>query len=303
MDTEAEEATTSSAARRRSGQLLADVRAKTGLSLAEAGAVIQRSAATLSRLERGLIQKPRLTDVRPLLDHYRSVAPSTVDEDVVSLILRLTEQGAAPAWFSKFRDVIGGPMTAGDAQQYIEYENDASVIRTYEPEAIPGLLQTERYAVAMTEVFLAAYAPAQRARFVELRLARQQVLDRQSEQLELDVVLGELALRRRLADDDVMREQLQQLLDVSEKRSNVSLRIAPIELGHKALYGGSYVVMDLADPDENGVVYLESRAAPVFDRDDAEVDRFRLLHADLSGAVLSVSKSRSRIEEVLKELS
>lgn len=302
IDIEADEATTPPAARRLAGRMLKEARIAADLSLDAAAEIIQRSAPTLSRLERGLLQKPRLADVTPLVDRYQELAPHDVDDSVRDRILRLTQQGAEPVWFSKFRDVLGGPMTANDAQRYIEYENDAAVVRSFEPEAVPGLLQTAGYARAITDVFHSAYSPAERLRFVELRLARQQVLDRPGQPLRLDVVIGELALRRQVVEADVMREQVQLLLDADE-RSNVSVRIAPIELGHPAVYGGPFVVMDLADENENGVVYLETRGDPQFMDSDDSVDHYRRLHSDLSGAAPSAAQSRALLEEILKSLS
>lgn len=303
-DIEAEEATTPSAAKRRMGSALKEARITAGMSLEDASAVIQRSAATLSRLERGRLQKPRVVDVTALLDHYASIKPGSVGSDERPQILRLALHAAEPAWFTRFRDVLGGPMTADDAQRYIEFENDASVIRSFEPDTVPGLLQTRGYAEAVTDVFYADYSAAERSRFVELRLARQQVLDRPVEPLRFDIILGEVALRRQVGSVQVMREQLQFLLDhASGKRPNVSIHIAPIELGHRALFGGPYVVMDLTDPDENGLVYLETRGAPQFDQNDDRVDHYRHLHADLAGAVLDANRSRELVEEVLEGLT
>ena len=178
-----DEAITPSSAKRRLGAALKDAREAAGLSLDEATRAIQRSAAALSRLERGRLQKPRLIEVTALLDHYRAVSDAAVTADQHAQILRLTTQAAEPAWFSSFRDVLGGPMTADDAQRYIEFESDASVIRSFEAEVVPGLLQTRSYAEAVAEVFFPTCSARERARFVELRLAPQQVLDRPGEPL------------------------------------------------------------------------------------------------------------------------
>ena len=294
-ETVVEDASTPSAARRRVGAALKTAREAAGLSLDEAAHVIQRTAPTLSRLERGRLSKPRLVDVKALLERYgNAVDPARRDG-----ILRLAGQAAAPEWFKKFSDVLGGSMTVDDAQRYIEFENDASVIRSYEPEMIPGLLQVRGYAEAVTDAFFPEHSPAERERFVELRLARQQVLERPNDPLVFDAVIGELALRRQVADEAIMRDQIQALLDLSTA-SNVTVRIAPIELGHPAAIGGSFVVMDLADPDENGVVYLESRGAPQFVQDDDTHDKLRPLHRDLVDAVLSVEKSRNLLEVLAK---
>jgi transcriptional regulator with XRE-family HTH domain len=299
-----DEATTPSTAKRRLGVALKDAREAAGLPLDEAARAIQRSAATLSRLERGRLQKPRLIEITALLTRYASANRAAVPSERRDQILRLTEHAAEPAWFQAFRDVLGGPMTADDAQRYIEFESDAAVIRSFEPEAVPGLLQTRGYAEAITDVFFPAYSPAERARFVELRLARQQVLDRGADPVRLDVVIGEVALRRRLTAAQVMREQLQHLLGYAEgTQPNVTLRVAPIELGHPAVYGGPYVVMDLADEDENGLVYLEGRREPQFVQSDDTVDEFRRLHHELTGVVLDAAQTAAIIKESIDGLN
>jgi transcriptional regulator with XRE-family HTH domain len=301
-ETVADETPTPSSAKRRLGVALKDARDAAGLSLDDAARTIQRSAATLSRLERGLLQKPRLIEVQALVARYGSAVPT----DERGRIDRLAAQAVEPAWFQSFRDVLGGPMTVADAQRYIEFESDAAVIRTFEPENVPGLLQTRGYAEAITSVFFPTYSARERTRFVELRLARQRVLDREDEPLRLDVVIGEAALRRRpaTATTEVMREQLQALLALVEgERPNVIVRVAPIELGHPAVYGGPYVVMDLADAAENGLVYLETRRESQFIQNDDTVDEFRRLHHDLVGAVQETAQTQALLKEAIDGLN
>ncbi|WP_176921512.1 helix-turn-helix domain-containing protein [Pseudonocardia oroxyli] len=284
------------------GALLKEVRLRTDLSLEEAATAIQRSAATLSRLERGRQQKVRILEVTALLDHYRSTRKDAFSAAEQEHILQLTERSTEREWFRQY----GGPMTTENAARYAEYENDASVIRSFEPELVPGLLQTRGYAEAVTDAaFSGGDVPAdQRARVVDLRIARQEeILSRPPGTLRFDTILGELALRRRVADVEVLREQLERLLrDSSAKRPDITIRIAPIELGHHALVGGPFVVMDMADPEENGVVYLETRGDPLFLDSDDTVDRFRGLYTELSAAVLTAQKSRALITRILKDL-
>ncbi len=94
-ETVVEDASTPSAARRRVGVALKTAREAAGLSLDEAAHVIQRTAPTLSRLERGRLSKPRLVDVKALLERYGNA----VDPARRGGILRLAGQAAAPEWF------------------------------------------------------------------------------------------------------------------------------------------------------------------------------------------------------------
>ena len=100
-----------------------------------------------------------------------------------------------------------------------------------------------------------------------------------------------------------MRAQLQALLAfVDGERPQITVRVAPTELGHPAVYGGPYVVMDLADPDENGLVYLEGRREPQFIQNDETIDEFRRLHHGLVEVVLDPPDTRALIQEVLDGL-
>ncbi|SDH05886.1 DUF5753 domain-containing protein [Pseudonocardia oroxyli] len=190
-------------------------------------------------------------------------------------------------------------MTAGEARRYIAYENAATLVRSYEPERVPGILQTRRYAEVVVSALFPRHSQAERSRFVDLRLARRQVLDRTSTPPRLDLIIGELTLRRQVGSSEVVREQIQSLLDITAEHPTVSLRVAPLRVAHPSVFGGPYVVMDLADPAENGVVYLETRGAPEFLHTDQAVDDYRNLHTELSAVVLTREDSQSLLSEIL----
>lgn len=288
---------TPSAARRRLGDELRTVRDTAGLTLENAASLIQRSAATLSRLENGK-SVPRLVDVKALLDQYVDANPDAVTNGTRDRIIALAEQGRAAEWFAEYRDVISSDMTSDDVQRYVEFESDAKRIWSYEPEIIPGLLQTSGYAKAATDLFLPERSTAQRERFVAFRLARQRVLRR----LDFDVVIGEAALRRVVGPPDVMQDQLRRVLDnIRNGQPNVRIRIAPIELSIAAVYGGPFVEMEFADTEEPGLVYVEAREGSQYLRTEAALARYRRLADDVAAAVSDKERSQALVEGALKE--
>lgn len=291
----------SSNARRRLGDDLRTIRERAGLTLAEAAAQIQRSAPTLSRLENGRAI-PRLVDVKALLDHYAAVHPASVSERVRVRVLDLADNARDVEWYTSFRDVLTSDVTRDDLARYIGYENEASEIRSYEPELVPGLLQTPDYMAAIMERFHPDRTDAERARLVDFRVARQQVLTRKAGALRLRLVIGELVVRRITTSHAVMAEQLQHLIDhVRGAVKNVDLRIVPATLGIPAAVGGPFVVMSLpaGEPD---LVYLESREGATYRQDGAVGDRYSEYFEDLLGAAFSPSDAVELIEEVLKQL-
>lgn len=289
---------TPSTARRRLGEELRKARERAGLTLAAAAEHIERSAPTLSRLENGKAI-PRSTDVKALLDRFAEARPTSVSDAVREQILALVPQAREQEWFTSFRDVLGSDKNKDDVARYIEFESSATVIKSYEPEIVPGLLQTRDYAAAVTEQFHPDRSDDERARLVEFRMKRKGVLVGDAA-LTLQVVIGELVLRRLLAPVDVTRVQLRHLLEDAE-RPNVDLRIAPLSLGISAAVGGPFVVMDLPEG-EPDLVYLESREGAIYKHDEKTLERYRRDFAELLAAVPGPEESAELIRQAADAL-
>jgi hypothetical protein len=101
------------------------------------------------------------------------------------------------------------------------------------------LLQTEGYArhIISSYTRVEPVPPGMVDRLVKVRMRRQQVLDRE---LSLSVVLDESVLKRRVGDESVMYEQLQQLAGAAD-RSNLTLQILPLDAQH-TIFGESFVI-------------------------------------------------------------
>lgn len=288
---------TPATARRRLGNSLRLARQAADLSLEAAAEAIQRSGPTLSRLENGQAM-PRVVDVRALLDFYEAKAPAAVANGMRELLEALAYRGRQPEWFKTFNDVLLGGMTNDDSKRYVEYENDAVAIDTYEPLLIPGLLQTRAYAEAVTDLIFPNGKPAERKRFVEFRMARQRVLARKPMPLRFAAIIGEAAIRRPIGGAGVMREQVRHLLDeVTRGRPNVTVSIARSSLSTRAVLGSSYVLMDLAD--DEALVYLEGTGVSQYRQAEQDVAYYRVLARELHDAVKDAADSEAILREVL----
>ncbi|MEO3812853.1 helix-turn-helix transcriptional regulator [Sphaerisporangium sp. B11E5] len=131
---------------------------------------------------------------------------------------------------------------------WLEDEQDATGLCSWEPMLIPGLFQTEAYA---REMF--ATAPGITAEEVEERLAgrmrRQSILNRAKPPL-ISVIMDEAVLHRRIGGAHVLREQLQFVLEVAQ-RPEVTLQIVPYEAeAHCGLAGGGFIIAE-----KNGAPY------------------------------------------------
>jgi hypothetical protein len=289
-------------ARRRLGSELRVIREAAGLRLEDAGNVLQRSSATMSRLEGGRLV-PRLVDVAALLEHYAGLVPQAVSPEVRERVLRLAAESRRKQWFEPFRDVLSGEMVAEHHRRLLEHETDAVGVRNYEPELIPGQLQTRAYAKAVADIFFPGWPQQQRDRFVELRMARQQLLLRPEDRPQYTAVIGESALRRTLGAPAVLREQLTALLDdLDGARENIRVQIIPLTETVPAAIGGPFIVLTAGESGDDDLVYLETRSGADYLQGRANVERFQLYFDNLLQVSLSTAAARRLIEEIAASL-
>lgn len=271
------------------------------MTLAEAAAPLQRSQATMSRLENGSTP-PRQVDIEKLLDVYREAGVTRVDE-ARPRILALLDAGRAKEWFSRFRDVLVGDLTDDHLETYVGYETYAENMISFEPELVAGLVQTRRYAAAVTEAFFPQHTGHQKERLVELRMERGDTLRKRGTP-RLDLILGEGALTRVFGGVEIMSEQLDSIsAEIRNGTSNIRLRIAPATLTLPAAIGGPFVVLTFADSGDRDLVYLEGRAGATYLTDPTMVENYREQFAALEAVCLTDGDALERLEEVRRELS
>ena len=201
------------------------LREKSGMSHEQAAQAIDSSESTIRRMERAEGGLEPLT-VKSLLMAYGVSDPGEIDA-----FLALSRDASKPGWWHSYDDVLPSWFRAA-----VGLEESASLIRAYEPQVVPGLLQTEGYIRAIT----AASSPAATEDFTEravaLRLARQQLLGR-PDPPEYRVVLDETVLRRTIGGHKVMRAQLEHLIQAAGQ-PQVTIQVIPFAAGwHPALYG------------------------------------------------------------------
>jgi Domain of unknown function (DUF5753) len=116
-----------------------------------------------------------------------------------------------------------------------------------------ALCQTERYARSILTEYsrVEPIAPAIIERRVELRMRRQQVLEKE-QQLNLLIVLDESVLKRQYGDESVMYEQLQWLATQAD-RPNITLRILPLRAPHP-VSAESFVIFSFG-PKGNAILH------------------------------------------------
>ncbi|MGP4111877.1 helix-turn-helix domain-containing protein [Streptomyces sp. 4N509B] len=241
------------------GTHLRRLRERSGISREAAGDAIRGSHAKISRLELGRVgAKER--DIADLLTLY-----GVTDEEQRAQFLALARQATTPGWWQKYSDVLPSWF-----ETLIGLEEAAAIIRTYEVQFIPGLLQTPDYARACIRLGNPRSSDRQVNRRVELRMERQKLLMR-PDAPRLWAVVDEAALRRPLGGEAAMREQIRHLRELAE-RPNITLQIAPFRLGGLAAAGGPITILRFSEPDLPDIVYLEQLNSALYldKREDVE---------------------------------
>jgi len=242
------------------GAQLRRLRERRGISREKAGWEIRSSESKISRMELGRVGfKER--DVADLLTLY-----GIVDEHEREVLILLARQANAPNWWNRYGDVLPTWL-----QSYLGLEAAATVIRSYEVQFIPGLLQTPDYARAVILLGYAAAPEDDIERRVALRMERQQLLNKPTAPT-LWMVIDEAALRRPMGGVAVMRGQIQALIAATE-RPNIKVQILPFRVGGHAAAGGAFTILRFLDNELPDVVYIEQLTGALYldKRDDVDL--------------------------------
>lgn len=260
------------------GTQLRRLREAAGISREAAGDAIRGSHAKISRLELGRTgYKER--DVSDLLALY-----GVTDLRECAEFLNLARQASIPGWWHRYNDVLPPWF-----EQLLGLEEAASVIRTYEVQFVPGLLQTEEYARACTRLGHPRATEKETERRVRLRMERQEVLGRPHAP-KLWAVVDEAALSRPLGGPEVMRAQVDHLLWAA-KQPNITLQVAPFTIGGLAAAGGPVTILRFVEPDLPDIVYLEQLTTALYLDKQEEVENYMVVMDRLSATAEPPSRT------------
>lgn len=270
------------------GAQLRRLREARGITSEEAAEAIRATHSKISRLERGR-SGAKQRDVADLLSLY-----GVTDETVREEMLMLARHANIPGWWQQYSDVLPRWL-----ELYVGLEEAASVIRTYEVQFVHGLMQTEDYARAVV-LIANAHAPAEEIdRRVSARMRRQTLLT-QPGAPELWAVLDEAALRRAPGDRDVIRAQLEHLLQITDL-PNVTLQIVPFRVGPHAAAGGPFTILRFPEPDLPDVVYLEQLNSALYLDQPADVTGYMTVMNQLVVQAETGVASRDMLRALLRE--
>jgi hypothetical protein len=259
--------------------------------MAEVAAEVEVNQGSLSRIESGdRGTSPVLA--KAMLDCY-GVTDPTLREDILDLVR--ADQAQKQKWWRKHSAVVNTTQYGG----YLELESSATTLRSYEPQLIPGLLQTPEYARQVITAMRVDLNAKQIEALVEVRMSRQALLA-DEDAPKLWAVIDEAAVRRIEPRPAVLKGQLEYLLEM-EERTNINVQLLPFDAGfHSGLYG-SFTLIGYPEPNP-AVVWVEGLTNSVYFEDETDVDRYVEVFDHLRATSLGPSETRARIASMIREL-
>jgi transcriptional regulator with XRE-family HTH domain len=270
------------------GRQLQALREKAGLSYQQAAEVIYSSEWTVRRMERAE------GGLKPLTVKALLVAYGVTDVREIDAFLALARDASRPGWWHSYSDVLPEWFKIA-----VGLEESASLIRAYQPQVVPGLLQTERYVRAITAASFPSDKEEDSERKVALRLARQDLLNRPAPP-EYLVVIEETVLRRPIGGPDVMRGQIGHLIEMAG-RPSVTVQILPFSAGwHPAMYGmfNIYRFPEGAMPE---VVYSEGLTGAYYLNKPDETAKYTEALDQMTAQAATPDQTVTILRQILKE--
>lgn len=273
--------------RRAIANAIKKLREDRGKLLADISRDVSLSTSKLSRLENAQ-GKPNPSDISHLIRYYRIEGTP-----LAARLDRWVKDAQRPGWWTNYDEQVIGGLDA-----HLAYEVDAAVARVYTIPFIPVLLQTLDYSRAVYRD-MEGRSESEIRELLAVRLRRQEALRRREglEPLRLIAVTHESSLHQLVGSADIMRDQLDQLIERSAA-PNVTLRVLPFSARPVFSMTCMYALFEYKDVGESDIVHIETHAGFFSVEDAGQVKKYRSYHDALMRASLPEEDSRNLIRSI-----
>lgn len=278
------------ARRRKLGIELRRLREAANKTMVDVAAELNCSQAKISAIETGHRHKVQPRDVRDMLTFY-----GVTDIEIMDSLMELARQSAEKSWWHSYSSAV--PDWFGT---YVSLEAEARAVRTFEPHVVPGLLQTEEYANALTLASLSV-PESWRDHVVQLRKARQEHLTGSNE-LDFWAVIEESVLRRRIGSSEILPNQLRYLAEMTQQ-PNIHIQVLPLSAGIHPGMTSPFILLSFPYDVHPDLVYLEHQAGALYLEGPEEVTKYQNAFQYLVGEALGADASLDMIRIIAEELS
>jgi len=270
--------------RRRLGVELRRHREEAGVTIDMVADRLGCSTSKVSRIETGHTSATP-SDVQHILDIYG------VDASIKAELVQIAREARQKGWWHPYSTVLTGA--------YVGLETAARSIRAYEQQVVPGLLQSEEYAIALIRGARQDYPDQEIEQRVRVRMQRQALLI-QDDPIDLRVVLDEAVLSRPVGGEPVMLDQLKKLIETA-RLPNVTLQILPFAAGAHAGMDGSFVILEFEEEGDADVVFIDNATGGLFLEKAEELSKYVSIFDIVRASALPPEESIEMIETLVEE--
>jgi transcriptional regulator with XRE-family HTH domain len=242
------------------------------------------STSKVSRIETGHTSATP-SDVQAMMDIYG------VSDEIKAELVQIAREARQKGWWHPFSTVL--------TSAYVGLEAAARLVRSYESQVIPGLLQTEEYAIAVIRGAQSGDTDQEIERRVRVRMERQSLLI-QDDPIDLWVVLDEAVVSRPVGGDEVMRDQLARLITTA-RLPNVTLQILPFAAGAHAGMDGTFAILEFEEEGDADVVFTENATGGLFLEKAEELSKYISIFETIRSSALPPEESIGMIEMLVEE--
>ncbi|MGO1050770.1 helix-turn-helix domain-containing protein [Crossiella sp. CA198] len=245
-------------------RILVDWREAKGLKANAVAQVLGWPQSKISKIETAR-QAPTTGDILALAAHYR------VPEDERDDTVNLNERAGVRGWWASYEDQAR-PGGLGDR---IELESEANLLRTFQNELVPGLLQTQAYTRNLGTLWVPPTTPEGVAKTTEIRMRRQARLTGENP-LTVHAVLSMRVLE--FDQDDpvvapIMREQLHKMINQNDGKT-VNIQVIPSRVKFHTSMGQPFAVLSFPHRSYTDVAILDSHQGPIYVENPAAVSGY-----------------------------
>ena len=277
--------------RRRLRNELRAARQDKGLTQEQVAKAMEWSLSKMNRIEKA---KTGISanDLKVLLPLY-----GITDKDRTEELLALARASRQAPWWRGYADVAPSTLL-----ELIDYENAASSISQFESMFVPGILQTEEYALALLHALYGEGSPAERVpALVDLRTRRRDLLSSEGPPL-FSFILDEAVVRRLVGSPAVMSRQLMHLVSLADL-PNVTIRMVPFAAGVHPGMKGPFEVIKFDDEPNEDVAFLEGPHGDFISDDPQETRSYQETFNRIAHLALGESESADLLRKAAGEMA
>jgi transcriptional regulator with XRE-family HTH domain len=278
--------------RRRLRTELRRARGGAGMTQGEVARAMDWSLSKVIRIETGAVGVST-NDLRALLSLYE-----IDDQDRIGELVELARASRQSSTWNTYRGDISPQFL-----QFLEYEEAASVLRSYEPLLIPGLLQAEEYAATIIQGLPDPGTPPELIRKrLEIRQIRQRLLEQEAPST-FSFVMDESAIQRLFGQQNIAQGQIARLIELAN-RPGITVEVVPFSAGlHRGMLE-PFQILEFSDPEDSDILFVESSRDMILSHDEAgEIAGYREVFEELRSISLGPDGTLTYLANLLKQMS